>query len=404
MALLAGGMTKPTAAQETKDPSKVGMKATLVFSLLSAAGVAAVNEREASTSVRGGERELAEVGEAVPVSGGDAQQNSAVGVDGGYPWSLSIPYKTGSCTCAKEAYLDIYKEARNQLKMVPLVAQPPFTDTPIYSVIEREINKLVDFAVCFLHSIDCGCDDGHPNFKVMNQYKVSTYQCCCDVNAMRDIIIDGIRELAKWEMTMDDAMNTVVNTDLVRKRSEFCVLSNIVENVRKNVQEVGEIYTLSANECPLPSGETTCIEFYLLTDDFGGETSAELRKTAAGCDGGDTGLVVEYPQGSFDDATTYENEICDLGLGKYEFTIFDSFGDGICCTFGIGNYQLRDSNGVAFQSGGEFGASETTSFTILPGGSIEDINVETNLAGLGVGGGVDKETYYANLAKEGGSP
>lgn len=55
----------------------------------------------------------------------------------------------------------------------------------------------------------------------------------------------------------------------------------------------------------------------------------------------------------------------DLGPGDYEFTMFDGFGDGICCDFGDGGYSLDiDGLVVASPSGGAFGAEETIAFSI----------------------------------------
>lgn len=49
----------------------------------------------------------------------------------------------------------------------------------------------------------------------------------------------------------------------------------------------------------------------------------------------------------------------------YTFTIYDSGNNGICCTFGQGNYTLvNDETGEVIASGGQFGTSESTSFCL----------------------------------------
>ncbi len=59
--------------------------------------------------------------------------------------------------------------------------------------------------------------------------------------------------------------------------------------------------------------------------------------------------------------------IWDLGAGDYTFILLDTFGDGICCGFGEGNYSLTvDGNEVG--AGGEFLEFEVTQFTIDNGG------------------------------------
>lgn len=54
--------------------------------------------------------------------------------------------------------------------------------------------------------------------------------------------------------------------------------------------------------------------------------------------------------------------------GCYDFTIFDSYGDGMCCTYGNGSYSLTDADGNVLAAGNTFGASETTNFC-LPAGT-----------------------------------
>jgi len=53
----------------------------------------------------------------------------------------------------------------------------------------------------------------------------------------------------------------------------------------------------------------------------------------------------------------------------YTFTMYDSFGDGICCSYGNGSYSVTDGNGLVLASGGDYGSSESTSFCLpaVPG-------------------------------------
>lgn len=57
-----------------------------------------------------------------------------------------------------------------------------------------------------------------------------------------------------------------------------------------------------------------------------------------------------------------------LDDGNYTFTINDSYGDGICCSYGNGSYELFDDAGIQIVSGGDFGSSETTNFCISGSG------------------------------------
>ena len=62
-----------------------------------------------------------------------------------------------------------------------------------------------------------------------------------------------------------------------------------------------------------------------------------------------------YTQGNGESITVSE---C-IPVGCYEFTINDDYGDGICCSYGSGSYEITNSKGDVLASGGSFGSSET---------------------------------------------
>ncbi len=95
----------------------------------------------------------------------------------------------------------------------------------------------------------------------------------------------------------------------------------------------------------------------LLTDNYGYETSWTLT------DSSQTGISSGANLSSF---TSYQETYC-LADGDYDFTINDSYGDGICCGYGSGSYSIS-LDGTVLISGGEFQSSETKNFTISTGG------------------------------------
>jgi endonuclease I len=95
------------------------------------------------------------------------------------------------------------------------------------------------------------------------------------------------------------------------------------------------------------------VSFVLTTDNYGSETSWEL-KNASG--------TTLYSGSGYGNNTSYNEEFC-LPNGDYSFTINDSYGDGICCSYGNGSYSLSDDSGV-LASGGNFSSTETKTFTV----------------------------------------
>ncbi len=65
------------------------------------------------------------------------------------------------------------------------------------------------------------------------------------------------------------------------------------------------------------------------------------------------------------DGSTLSIDVGCLDDGCYDFTITDSFGDGICCSYGNGSFTLTNNDtGVTLASGGSFTTSDTTNFCL----------------------------------------
>ena len=98
--------------------------------------------------------------------------------------------------------------------------------------------------------------------------------------------------------------------------------------------------------------ENDGIKVEIVTDEYPEDTSWEIRDHV-------TGVLVDSV-GGYDDYPNYLfiQHVCVDPDGCYDFTIFDTFGDGICCAYGDGYYNVY-LNGELVGEGGEFGFSET---------------------------------------------
>lgn len=127
-------------------------------------------------------------------------------------------------------------------------------------------------------------------------------------------------------------------------------------------------------------GSVMLLGIEIMTDDWATETSWQITNS-----NGEIVSSVPMVSDAPIDFTVYNWEI-ELVPGDYTFTIFDSFGDGICCGYGEGYYSLSLFGNV-FASGGEFGAEESVSFG--PNGTVMTIsNSIYNLPAIGEKGGV----------------
>ena len=91
----------------------------------------------------------------------------------------------------------------------------------------------------------------------------------------------------------------------------------------------------------------------VLTDNYPGETSWTLTNNCA------TSPVINDPGYSLA-GTSHSNIYC-LSPAEYTFLITDSYGDGICCSYGSGSYSVKYEGGIV-ASGGAFGGSDSTLF------------------------------------------
>ena len=117
------------------------------------------------------------------------------------------------------------------------------------------------------------------------------------------------------------------------------------------VDDVCYTYTPSSTSS-CPPNETEII-ISITTDDYPSETSWQLVDQNGG------GWSIS-PGDLTNPNTTYTYSYCVPDANCYTFTIFDSFGDGICCTWGNGSYYVS-YGGTTVASGGSFAGSDITS-------------------------------------------
>jgi len=91
--------------------------------------------------------------------------------------------------------------------------------------------------------------------------------------------------------------------------------------------------------------------FSLTPDDYGSETTWEFL------DG--SGAVIASGGPYTNGNTTPITQTIAIGMNDcIAFKIYDSFGDGICCTYGNGSYSVINPAGATVLSGGQFGSDE----------------------------------------------
>jgi hypothetical protein len=146
----------------------------------------------------------------------------------------------------------------------------------------------------------------------------------------------------------------------------------------QNGQETG--VDCGGPTCPACVCNNNLVTVSIKLDNYPEETSWSISGTQGVVASGGT-------YGSLADGSTVSVPLC-LVDGCYNFTINDAYGDGICCSYGQGSYNVTNSAGVVLVSGATFGASETKSFclTTAPAGTCTDGVQNQGETGVDCGG------------------
>ncbi|MFK8005402.1 MAG: S8 family serine peptidase [Saprospiraceae bacterium] len=138
------------------------------------------------------------------------------------------------------------------------------------------------------------------------------------------------------------------------------------------------------------------ISVNVLTDNYPGETSWSIFD--------DSGNEIVTGGGYSQQATNYSDDVC-VPFGCMDFVIYDSYGDGICCSYGQGSYEVVGPAGNVLASGGQFGFSESTNFCLQTAPLVLELTNQTNVSCNGGGdgeitvqasGGLGTYTYSIN--------
>lgn len=126
---------------------------------------------------------------------------------------------------------------------------------------------------------------------------------------------------------------------------------NVPRTLVLNIEGTNEEITVTYTKVCL----TNDVNLSLTFDNYPGETSWDIKDAS--------GSVVESGSGgSAGQTVSLDFTLAD---GTYTFTIYDSFGDGICCTYGNGSYSLtKPACSVILANGGDFTSSESVTFSV----------------------------------------
>jgi hypothetical protein len=115
---------------------------------------------------------------------------------------------------------------------------------------------------------------------------------------------------------------------------------------------------------------TTEVRLTIVPDDYGSETTWSFND--------ENGVVASGGPYTNNNSTPIDEVFAVVPDMCYTFTINDSYGDGICCAYGVGSYNLRTDDDTIIFSGGEFATTESTQISTFAL-SLDDYFASSNL-------------------------
>lgn len=189
----------------------------------------------------------------------------------------------------------------------------------------------------------------YPTFALTNQGSVTLTSVEIEVS-----LNGGVVSSTTWTGSLAQNMSESINLQPVTVTNGNNTLTVTLsepngqsdENPMNNVSEF-DFFAIT--------GSTTEFELNLILDDYGSETTWEITNESN---------QVLFSGGPYQDDLdgTLVNELFCLPDGCYTFTIIDDWGDGICCEYGEGSWEIVSWNSISMGSGGEFDDVESLTF------------------------------------------
>jgi len=236
--------------------------------------------------------------------------------------------------------------------------------------------------------MDSNCDQGiEKKYISCNDQGISAN--CSDIYPMRlDCQWIDVTDIPDGTYKFEMKVNAFERADILGRHesnynnnsAQACFTLTRDDNGKHFVHVIGNGSTCGGSS----DAPCTSVTLNVLFDEYPQETNWEIRGT-------DNNVLFSGDSYNSSNASSLLSEVICLPYGCYNFTIFDSGDDGICCDFGDGFFQLADASGQQLLNGGNFGSNEINSFCLEPeevcidndkDGICEDIDCDDNNAGV----------------------
>ena len=238
-------------------------------------------------------------------------------------------------------------------------------------------NDTLDFVLTHIHALDASIAIGQINSTCDGQMGVSVVLTNNGEESLESVEIlvlvnDEVMEVLEEDVDIasqeQGSLSFLIEDD-------FLAASNDIQLAITSVN--GSIDGDASNNTAVASADLEVdfqtLTLYFLADDYPGETSWKMVDIGSGQ------IVSEGDLGG--GADEYTEEICVSSTTCLTLYVFDSYGDGMCCGYGQGYFQVWNEEGdLIVSNDGDFGSEAVESFCAGDNGCEIFANVEVDPA------------------------
>jgi len=270
----------------------------------------------------------------------------------------------------------------------------PFEDAAIEFTVPQDFSAIGDYDVTAIVSHE---DDEYGNNDTLSVVlsKVYEYNGAISISE-QNVVSDGIVEINAVITNEGAATITEVQIQVFANGSLVDIVNATVEipyleqgtvaisidnnlnpdnnNITLNLLSVnsqldGDLTNNSASTITNSNSSYDIITFIINPDNYPGETSWEFF---------DEGTGEMISSGQLENGNQYVEDICVNYSSCFSLYFYDSYGDGICCGYGIGDFSVLNSSGAPLVvNNGEFDSEVVEVF--CPDGSGCSIDASVNV-------------------------
>ena len=269
----------------------------------------------------------------------------------------------------------------------------PFSDADFQFSTPQDFSSIGDYILTAIvsHEDDEYGNNDTLNFMISKVYEVDgalsmgEISVVCDESVEIDVIIGNEGEAtitdAELEVVVNgsvvDLINTSVDIAFLEQGSVAISIDNNLQAANNNItvtllsvnSEIdGDLTNNSSSTVTNLDSDYDIITLIINPDDYPGETSWEIFDASE----------VLINSGSLPNGDLYTEDICVDYESCYSLYFYDSYGDGICCGYGIGDFQIVNSSGEQLVvNDGEFDSEVIEVF--CPNGTGCELDATVNI-------------------------